>query len=47
MLAESDAYSASLYPAESNHLLDVSSLAAENVSFFVPVTVRPLVDSAH
>lgn len=35
MLADSDAYYSGLYPAESNHLLDVSSLLAENVSFFV------------
>jgi putative acetyltransferase len=35
MLGDSDAYYAGLYPAESNHLLEVSSLRAENVSFFV------------
>ncbi|CAN7607216.1 GNAT family N-acetyltransferase [Rhizobium sp. LjRoot30] len=31
----SDAYMASLYPAESNHLVDVSSLEGDAVSFFV------------
>jgi len=35
MIAESDRYYAALYPAESNHLLDVSSLQAPNVSFLV------------
>jgi len=35
MIAESDAYYAGLYPAESNHLLEPSSLRAPNVSFFV------------
>ena len=35
MLLDSDAYYAELYPAESNHLLDVSSLLATNVVFFV------------
>ncbi|MFA7413760.1 MAG: GNAT family N-acetyltransferase [Rhizobium sp.] len=31
----SDAYMADLYPAESNHLLDVSSLEKPGVEFFV------------
>ena len=35
MIAESDRYYASLYPAESNHLLEPGSLLAPNVSFFV------------
>jgi putative acetyltransferase len=35
MIAESDRYYASLYPAESNHLLERISLLAANVSFFV------------
>lgn len=35
MIAESDLYYASLYPSESNHLLEVDSLLAPNVSFFV------------
>ncbi|BCH66055.1 GNAT family N-acetyltransferase [Agrobacterium vitis] len=35
LLDLSDAYMAALYPAESNHLLDVSSLEKPNVHFFV------------
>lgn len=35
LLEASDAYAASLYPAESNHLVDVASLEKSNVSFFV------------
>ena len=35
MLADSDAYYASLYPADSNHLLDASTLAAPEVTFLV------------
>jgi len=35
MLATLDAYCASLYPAESNHLLDVASLLAGDVLFLV------------
>jgi putative acetyltransferase len=35
MLAESDAYYSTLYPAESNHLLDASTLAAPDVTFLV------------
>jgi len=35
LLAASDAYMAQLYPAESNHLLDVSSLSRPEVTFFV------------
>lgn len=35
LLEMSDAYMASLYPAESNHLLDVSSLEKPAVRFFV------------
>jgi putative acetyltransferase len=31
----SDAYAASLYPAESNHMVDLSSLEQPAVSFFV------------
>ena len=35
LLEQSDAYMASLYPAESNHLLDVESLCAPEVHFLV------------
>jgi putative acetyltransferase len=35
LLAESDAYYAAMYPAESNHLLDASSLAQPEVTFLV------------
>lgn len=35
LLDMSDAYAASLYPAESNHLLDISSLEKETVTFLV------------
>lgn len=35
LLTLSDAYMASLYPAESNHLLDVSALEKSAVHFFV------------
>lgn len=35
LLTLSDAYMASLYPAESNHLLDVSALEKDAVHFFV------------
>lgn len=35
LLRQSDAYFASLYPAESNHLVDVAALAAPNVRFLV------------
>ncbi|MGK9050975.1 GNAT family N-acetyltransferase [Neorhizobium petrolearium] len=35
LLKLSDAYAASLYPAESNHMVDVSSLEEPGVSFFV------------
>lgn len=35
LLTESDAYYASLYPVDSNHLMDVESLRKPNVSFFV------------
>jgi putative acetyltransferase len=35
MLADSDTYYASLYPADSNHLLDASTLAAPKVTFLV------------
>jgi putative acetyltransferase len=35
MLAESDRYYAALYPAESNHLLDASTLAGPEVIFLV------------
>lgn len=35
LLTLSDAYMASLYPAESNHLLDVSALEKPGVHFFV------------
>jgi len=34
LIAELDAYMQSLYPAESNHLLDVEALAAPDVMFF-------------
>lgn len=35
LLELSDAYAASLYPAESNHMVDLSSLEQPGVSFFV------------
>lgn len=35
LLEASDAYAASLYPAESNHLVDVSTLEGAHTSFFV------------
>ena len=35
MLAESDRYYAALYPAESNHLLDASTLARPEATFVV------------
>ncbi|MDY6963925.1 MAG: GNAT family N-acetyltransferase [Pseudomonadota bacterium] len=35
LLALSDAYAASLYPAESNHLVDISSLERPSVRFLV------------
>ncbi|WP_105382295.1 GNAT family N-acetyltransferase [Neorhizobium alkalisoli] len=35
LLELSDAYAASLYPADSNHMVDVSSLEKPEVSFFV------------
>jgi putative acetyltransferase len=35
LLELSDAYAASLYPAESNHLVDISTLEQPTVSFFV------------
>src|SRR6476620_294462 len=35
LLEMSDAYAASLYPAESNHMLDLSSLETPSVSFWV------------
>lgn len=35
LLDQSDAYAQSLYPAESNHLVDVSTLEKPSVSFFV------------
>ncbi len=35
LLAQSDAYHAGLYPAESNHLLPAYELAQENVRFLV------------
>lgn len=35
LLGEADAWYATLYPAESNHLLDVRSLQQPGVSFFV------------
>lgn len=35
LLAASDAYMASLYPAESNHLLDVAALQRPEVTFLV------------
>ncbi|MCA1366089.1 GNAT family N-acetyltransferase [Bradyrhizobium sp. BRP14] len=35
LLELSDAYAASLYPAESNHLVDISTLERPAVSFFV------------
>jgi putative acetyltransferase len=35
LLEQSDAYAQSLYPAESNHLVDVSTLEKPSVAFFV------------
>jgi putative acetyltransferase len=35
LLELSDAYAASLYPAESNHMVDVATLEGPGVSFFV------------
>jgi putative acetyltransferase len=35
LLSASDAYMAALYPADSNHMADIASLAAENVRFLV------------
>jgi len=35
LIAASDEYLASLYPAESNHSLDIASLARPEVTFFV------------
>ena len=35
LLELSDAFAASLYPAESNHMVDISSLEKPGVSFFV------------
>ena len=35
LIRQSDALMQSLYPAESNHLVDIESLAAFNVHFFV------------
>jgi len=35
MIADLDAYVAELYPAESNHLLDIEALCAPDVRFFV------------
>ncbi len=35
MLSALDAYLESLYPPQSNHLLDVESLCAPNIRFFV------------
>ena len=35
LVRDLDAYLAALYPAESNHLLDVDALAAPDVRFFV------------
>ncbi len=35
LVQELDAYQTSLYPAESNHLLDIESLADSSVRFFV------------
>lgn len=35
LLKLSDAYAASLYPAESNHMLPIEELEADTVSFFV------------
>lgn len=35
LLHASDAYAASLYPAESNHMIDVAALSQQNVTFLV------------
>ena len=35
LLAASDAYMASLYPAESNHMVDVNTLLQPHVTFLV------------
>ncbi|MDY0883775.1 GNAT family N-acetyltransferase [Dongia soli] len=34
LIAELDAYMTALYPAESNHLLDIDALAAPDIRFF-------------
>jgi putative acetyltransferase len=38
LIAELDAYLGGLYPAESNHLLDIEALAAPDMRFFVART---------
>jgi len=35
LLRQSDEHAASLYPAESNHLVDIDALSASNTRFFV------------
>ena len=35
LIEAADTYAASLYPAESNHLLDIGSLSSPDVRFFV------------
>ena len=48
LLAELDAYLAALYPPEANHIMDVASLAAPDVRFFVAreVGVPPAANAA-
>ena len=46
LLAQSDAYMAALYPAESNHLLDIAALEKPEVSFFVARNGKAIVGCA-
>jgi putative acetyltransferase len=46
LLELSDAYAASLYPAESNHLVDLSTLEKPSVSFFVARNAGAIVGCA-
>jgi putative acetyltransferase len=43
MMRESDAYYASLYPSESNHLLDAKALTHENAYFFTATSIDKIV----
>lgn len=43
LVVQLDAYQAALYPAESNHLLDLDALAAADIRFFVArIGARPV-----